>query len=251
MTQEIEVIKSPQEYLPEGQMKEIALTLTEAKQKAISIRVVSDEAMEEANALCGTMRAKQKGIESFRLAIVKPFKDHIASIDKFFKDLVRQFDEPLGVASDKVLKYREKKIEAERKERERLEREAREKEEKIKAQKRKEAEELAAKGQATEAEKKLQEAAEVKVEVKEPKKAALAKSSYQTGVGITTFVKDAEYRVESADLIPEEFYILDEKKIGARVRELTSGLEVGKVYRDLIPGVVVTCIERPSYKGDT
>lgn len=250
MTNEIEVIKSPQEYLPEEQMKEINLSLTEAKQKAVSLRVVNDEAMEEANALCGTMRAKQKGIESFRLAIVKPFKDHIATIDKFFKNLATQFDEPLETAEKKVLTYRDKKIKAEREEREKLEREAREKEEKIKAQKRKEAEELAAKGLAAEAERKLKEAEEVKVEVKEPKKEAPAKSSFQEGVGRTTFVKDAEYRIENPDLVPDEFWAIDEKKLGARVRELKKDLEVGKVYRDKITGVVITSIERPSYAGE-
>lgn len=266
MTQsnEVEVIKSPQEYLPEEQMKEISLSLAQSKEKAVSLRVVNDEAMEEANALCGTMRAKQKGIESFRLAIVKPFKDHIANIDKFFKNLAAGYDEPLELASGKVLSYREKKIEAERKERARLEAEARAKEEKEREKLRKQQEdqrkkeeearaagnEAAAERAAAEAARLKQAEAEVKVEVKEPKREAPAKSSYQEGVGRTTFVKDAEYRIENPDLVPEEFWAIDEKKLGARVRELKKDLEVGKVYRDRIPGVVITSTERPSYAGE-
>lgn len=214
MTNQVEVIKSPQEYLPEEQMKDIALTLTEAKQKAVSIRVVNDESMEEANALCGTMRAKQKGIENFRLAIVKPFKDHIKTIDDFFKKLGAQFDEPLQVASDKVLKYREKKIEAQRKEQAKI------------------------------------DAAAAQGKVIEPKKEAPAKSSFQEGVGRTTFVKTAEFKIKVIAAVPQEFWCLDEKKIGARVRELTKDLEVGKTYDTLIPGVVITCTERPSYAGE-
>lgn len=264
MTNEVETIKSPAEYLPEEQMKEISSSLTEAKQKAVSIRVVSDETMNEANALCGTWKAKQKNIESFRLAIVKPFKDHIATIDKFFKGLAGGYDEPLTLVEDKVLKHREKKIEAERKERERLEREAREKEEREREKLRKQQEEARKKeeaaraaGRAAEAERLAREQeelkkkeAEVKVEVKEPTKVAPAKSSYQEGVGMTTFVKTTEHRVENADLIPDEFWCVDEKKLGARVRELTKDLEVGRVYRDKIAGVVITCTERMSNKAD-
>lgn len=262
--QEIEKVKAPQEYLPENQIKEINSSLEEAKQKAVSIRVVNDDSANEANALCGTWKAKQKGIEKFRLAIVGPLKEHIASIDTFFKGLSTGYDEPLAVVEDKVLKHREKKIEAERKERERLEREAREKEEKEKAklraqqeEARKKEEAARASGRAAEAErlaaeqaKLAKQEAEVKVEVKEPTKAAPAKSSYQEGVGMTTFIKTAEHRIENPDLVPDEFWIIDEKKLGARVRELTKDLEVGKVYRDKVAGVVITCTERMSNKAD-
>lgn len=214
MTTEIETVKTPQEYLPAEQMKEISTSLADAKQKAVSIRVVSDESMDEANGLCGGWRAKQKNIETFRLAIVKPFKDHIAKIDKFFKDLAGGYDEPLEIASDKVLKFRQKKIEAARKEQEKI------------------------------------DAAAAQGKKIEPKKEAPAKSSFQEGVGRTTFIKTATHEVKALDLVPEEFWCIDEKKLGARVRELTKDLEVGKTYDKLIPGVLITCTERPSYAGE-
>ena len=261
---DIITVMSPQDYLPPDQVKAVQIDLQEAKEKAVSLRVVTDEDMDEANAVCGKIRARQKGIEQFRLAIVKPFKDHIAKIDKFFKDLQTQFDPPRAALEDKVLKCRERKIEAERKERERLEREAREKEarekEKLRIKEeeaRKKEEEARAAGRQAEAERQAAEAArlkkqkeDLKVEAKETTKAAPTKSSYQEGVGRTTFVKEAEYRIEDMDQLPEEFWIVDDKKLGARVRELKKDLEVGKVYRDKIAGVVITCTERPSYAGE-
>jgi hypothetical protein len=87
----------------------------------------------------------------------------------------------------------------------------------------------------------------VKVEVKEPTRVVPAKTTFQEGVGKTTYVKDADFVIENKDLVPEEFWIIDEKLLGARIRELRSKLEVGKVYRDLVPGVAVTCVERPAY----
>ena len=245
-----ELIKSPEEYLPAEQLKEISITLKEAKERAASLRVVDDASMDEANALAGTCRAKQKGIEAFRIAVVKPFKDHLANIDKFFKNLAAQFDEPRELIEDKVLKCRTKKAEAARNEQDRLDREAKEKEDKKKAELLKKADEAEAAGNPAKAEELRREAGVFKVEPKAPKKEAPAKSSFQEGVGRTTFVKDAEYRIENVDAIPDEYWIVDEKKIGKRVRELASTLEVGKVYRYRIPGVVITSIERPSYAGE-
>lgn len=236
--------------LPEEQRQAISIDLEEAKEKSQSLRVVNDESLDEANALCMKIKNRQKGIEQFRLAIVKPLKDHIAKIDSFFKGLALQFDGPFELASNKATVYREKKIRAEREEREKLETARLEKERKERERLAKLEEEARAKGRDAEAERLKKAQAEVKIETPAPKKEAPAKSTYQEGVGRTTYVKDAEYRIEDPNLVPDEFYVLDEKKIGARVRENRKTLEVGKVYRDIIPGVVVTCIERPSFAGE-
>lgn len=188
--QELVDIKTPQEYLLPEQIKQVNFDLQEAKTAAAALKVTSEETMNEANGVCGKIRTRQKGIESFRLAIVKPLKDHIAKIDKFFKDLSGQFEEPLGQIEEKVINYREKR------------------------------------------------------------KKAPAKSGYQEGVGRTTFVKTAEHTIENPDLVPDEFWCLDEKKIGARVRELTKDLEVGKTYTDKILGVSIKCTERASYASE-
>ena len=241
---EVETVKQPQEYLTPEQTQEITKELQEITQKAQSLRVVNEESLAESQALCHKATQRKKGIEKFRLAIVGPFNSHIATINAFFKNQAGKFDEPVGILEDKNLKYRERKIEAERKERERLEREAREKEAKIKA----ELEEKAKKANSeAEAERLRKQAAETKVEVKEPTKVVPAKTTFQEGVGKITYVKDADHVIENKDLIPDEFWIVDEKLLGARVRELRSTLEVGKTYRDLIPGVAITSVERPSY----
>lgn len=214
MTNQIETVKSPEEYLPADQMKEITVSLNDALETSRSMRVVNDESQDEALALAGRIRQKQKGIEAFRVAIVKPIKDHLATIDKFFKALGARFDEPLVVVEEKVDKYRQKKRDAAAKEQEKI------------------------------------AAAAAEGKTIEPKKEAPAKSTYQEGVGRTTFVKDAEFTVENPDLVPDEFWIVDEKKIRSRIGEFKKELEVGKVYKDRIPGVTITSIERPSYAGE-
>lgn len=185
-------IKSPGQYLPEDQLKEVTLDLAQAQQAAKTIRVTSEEGMNEANAVCGKIRARQKGIEAFRLAIVKPFKDHIATIDKFFKDLQGKFDEPLTTIEDRVTKYR--------------------------------------------------------LSRKQP----VATSTHAEGVGRTTFVRRAEYVIKDKNLIPDEFWCVDEKKIGMRAREVAANkeLKVGTKVTDVIPGVEITVIETASYAGE-
>ena len=220
MTQELESIKSPQDYLPADQMKEVSIALEEAVQKSKEIVVKDELTMNEANDALIRINQKQKSIEAFRLAIVKPFKDHIAKIDKFFKDLAAKFDEPKDGITKKVLDYRKKKAEAERKERERLDKKAAEAE---------------AAGDTKKAE---------DLRNRETKAKAVEKTGH-TESGRATYVKTAEFKVVDPNLVPKEFWIIDEKRIGKRVREITDTLEVGKVYTDKIPGVSITCTERP------
>ena len=189
MTQ-VATIKEVEQYLPQEIQKEVSTDLTQAIQASKALRVTSEATMEEANGLAGKIRARQKGIESFRLAIVAPFKQHIAKIDKFFKDLQGNFDEPLDTLEGKVTAYR-----------------------------------LSRKQQ-------------------------LETTSYQEGVGRTTFIKRAEFEVIDEATLPDEFWCVDKVKLGARVRELTKDLKVGQVYTDKISGVKITCVERASYAGE-
>ena len=183
-----EPITAINQYIPPEQLKEVSIDLALALQESKSIRVSSEKTMEEANAICGRIRARQKGIEAFRLAIVKPLKDHIAKIDKFFKDLQGKFEEPLSQIEGKVLKYRE------------------------------------------------------------GRKQPLETSSYQEGVGRTTFVKDVEITIDNQDLIPESFWVLDEAMIKRAAKTLhLPGMKVGGVDTTAIPGVSIKCVERPLY----
>lgn len=233
-----------QEYLPEEKQREISTDLLDVQTKSTEIQVRDQESMDKANNVLTWISSRQKGIESLRLAIVKPLKDHIKTIDNFFNDLAEKFDEPKETLIKKVTDHREKLAIAARKEQERLDREAKEKEAKIKADL--EARAKAAKTEA-EAERLRQQAAATVVVPKEPKKEAPIKTTHHD-LGSVTYVKRGTYRIGNLELIPDDFWIVDEKKIGARVREIQKTLEVGRVYNDLIPGIVITVVEEPSIK---
>ena len=269
----LEEVKTPEEYLPAEQRQEVNSALTRFNRLAGELVVTNEDEMNEANDALVQIANKQKGIEQFRLAIVKPFKDHIKKIDEFFKTLGDSFDKPKGTLTTKVLDYREKKAAQERKEKERLEAKAREEERKIReareAEERRQREEQArinaikdkdrrekmlkeeeerkkrqAEVDAENARKAEEKAAEIRA--RETKTKAVDKSA-TTASGRTTYVKASEFKVVNPDLVPKEFWIVDEKRIGKRVREITETLEVGKVYTDKIPGVSITCTERPSF----
>ena len=241
-----ETAKEIQQYIPEDQQKEINVDLLNAQTNARELVVKDQDSMDKANNVLTWINSRQKGIESFRLAIVKPLKDHIKKIDGFFNGLSEQFNDPKETLIKKVAAHREKLAVAARKEQERLEREAREKEAKIKA----DLEEKARKAKSeAEAERLRQQAASTVVLPKEPKKEVPAKTSHHD-LGSTTYKKVGEYRIENKDLIPDEFYVIDEKAIARKVREIQTSLELGKVYKDIIPGVVVTVTEKPSIGGE-
>ena len=189
MTNEVEAVKAPQEYLPEEQTKEISQALAAAISQSKAIKVTSEDSMEVANGVAGAIRSRQKGIEAFRLAIVKPFKEHIAKIDKFFKDMQRDFDEPLDRIEKKVIAYRETRK-------------------------------------------------------------TVAKTSYQDGVGRTTFIRTPDFEIKDKAVIPDEFWIVDESRIRARAKEVIKDMKTGEKNETAIPGVVITCTERAAYAGE-
>lgn len=213
--------KAPAEYLPAERTKELSSALTEAKQTALTLVVNDEESMNKANDVLIRISTKQKGIDAFRLAIVKPFKDHIAGIDKYFKDLAGQFDEPKEKITNKVLDFRRKKAEKARKEQDEIDRKA----------------------AAARAEGNTEKAD--KIAAKETKTAPVAQTA-TTEAGRSTYVKDAEWKITNLDLVPGEFWIVDEKKLGKRVREMAKDLELGRIYTDKILGVTITGTERPS-----
>ena len=184
------------QYIPEDQQIEIQVDLKNVTETATSLKVVDQESMDKANNNLTWINSRVKGIEALRLAIVKPFKDHIKKIDDFFFGLSGQFDNPKKLLTDKVLEYRA--------------------------------------DLAKQARKKHQDAPE--------------KTTHHD-LGAVSYVKCSEYVIADEKKIPKEFYCIDQKKIGARVRELTKDLKVGKTYTDLIPGIKIVCTERPSIKG--
>ena len=243
--QTLEVTKELETYIPEQQRKEINTDLVNAQMNAKELVVKDQESMDKANNVLTWISNRQKGIENFRLAIVKPLKDHIKKIDNFFNGLSESFDEPKATLVQKVAVHREKLAIAARKEEERLRAEAKAKEDKIKADL--EAKAKAAKSEA-EAERLRAQAAATIVVPKEAKKEAPVQTSNHD-LGRVTYKKVGEYRIENQDLLPDEFWVVDEKKVAARVREVQKNLELGKVYKDIIPGVVVTVTEAPSIGG--
>lgn len=221
----LEEVKTPEEYLPVEQRKEVNASLTLFQSRAKEIVVKDDATMADANDLLIKISQKQKNIEQFRLAIVKPFKDHIKKIDDFFKTLGSSFDPPKEQITKKVADFRAKKADQERRERERNEQKAKE----------------------AEAAGKTEKAADLRAKdtrMKAPEK------SQATESGMATWIKKGEGKVVNPDLLPDEFWMIDEKKLNARVREIEKTLEVGKSYDAIIPGVIITVTERPSLRGE-
>ena len=241
----MQTMTEPQElekYIPEEKQREISTDLANVTKTATELAVKDQASMDTANNQLTWINSRQKGLESLRLAIVKPIKDHLKKIDGYFNGLSAQFDGPREILTGKVSAHREKVAVAARKEQERLDREAREREAKIKA----ELEERARKAKSeAEAERLRKQAAETVVVPKEAKKEAPEKTSHHD-LGRVTYKKSGEWRLENQAVVPQEFWVIDEKKIGKRVREIQNSLELGKVYKDIIPGVVITVTETPT-----
>ena len=240
--QTIEESKELEQYIPEEKKKEIHSDLAVVCNTAKDLTVKDQESMDTANNQLTWINSRQKSLESLRLAIVKPIKDHLKKIDGYFNGLSAQFDQPKEAISQKVASYREKLAVAARKEQERLDAQAREKEAKIKA----ELEEKAKKAKTeAEAERLRKQAAETVVIAKEAKREEAVQTS-RHDLGRVTYKKSGEYRIDNISLIPKEYWIVDEKKIGKKVREVQNDLELGKVYREIIPGVVIVVTETPT-----
>lgn len=187
----------PTTYLSPEQEKEIQVDLRNALDTAQNLAVVDTESYDKANNVLTWINSRQKGIENFRLGIVKPFKDHLKKIDAFFNGYSAKFDAPKEEITKKIVTYREKEAKLARK-----------------------------------------------------KHQDLPAKTTQHDLGAVTYVKTSDWEVSNPDLVPEEFWTIDKVKLGARVREHNKSLVVGKVYKDLIPGVTIRVTERPSIRED-
>lgn len=191
------------EYMDEKQEKELSLEHANITAQVTALTVDSQESMDKANNMLTWIVDRQKKIEAFRVGIVKPIKDHLKTIDKYFNGWFDKYDEPKNAIIKKVSAYRAL-----------LE---------VEARKRKPAD-------------------APKVEV--------AEKTTSHDLGRVTYRKHAEFTITDKNKVPSEFWIVDEKKVGARVRELTESLAVGKRYTDKIPGVAIEVTERPSVTID-
>src|SRR3990167_9152231 len=71
-TANAEVSKDLETYIPEAQRREINTDLVNAQMNAKELVGKDQESMDKANNVLTWISARQKGIENFRLAIVKP-----------------------------------------------------------------------------------------------------------------------------------------------------------------------------------
>lgn len=198
------------EYVDEKQEKELSSEYSNITAQVTTLVVDSQESMDKANNMLTWIVDRQKKIDDFRVGIVKPIKDHLKKIDGYFNGWYDKYDQSKNEIVKKVSAYRSY-----------LEVEAR---------------------------KRMPKPAPGVPQIQNP--VAPAERTTSHDLGQVTYKKHAEFKINNPDNVPDEFWIIDEKKVGARVRELTGSLAVGKRYTDKIAGITIEVTERPSVRGN-
>lgn len=183
---------------------------------------VSDDAEEKvATDVLKRIKGQEKRIKAAEEAIVKPVKEGIAYIDGFFKQLLNslkiQGEDPL---KSKLIAYDDKKAAIRRAEQERLRREAAERQAIIDEETRKAAAAAKAAGDET-------KAAEI-VMAKPTVVAAYVPEVVPEETG-TSFRMDWKYEITDEAQVPDMFWIIDEKALGAYARNMKE--------KAVVPGV--------------
>lgn len=198
---EIGMMRAENPQLVELQGK-IETALVEARQ----INVYDQETLASASQFVKGFASIDKRLEEIRKVTVAPLNQEVKDINQFFKDLVFSFSSEQKRLEQQILTYNkmlQEEAEAEaREERKRREeiamRDAIEKEAKLKA-------EAAAKGEDPN---KVQVEVAIIPEVIE--QAPTIKEMNSSGIGT---MKVGKWEVVDRDLIPREYFLLDEKKI--------------------------------------
>ena len=163
-------------------------------------------------------------LESFRKAIVGPLNDHVANINSIFKKISAPFlnnDQVIKQKRDIFIREQERiaRIESER-----LETQRRKEQAILDEQRRKEQEKLDKKALKTGVEAPVL----APVTILPPVPKVEVPKTTHTELGFSTVKKVMKFKVLNPDLVPREYCIPDEKKIGVLVR--------AKVLKEL-PGI--------------
>jgi len=178
------------------------------RNQAESLKIVDDQTDLRAKQILTEVTQAKKKLEDLRKEFVRPFNEGVKNINSFFKERILPADETIGVIKNKVgVYFREKAIAAEKE--------------------RKRQEILAAKRQET-ADKKAQKEGTIASAVPVPTMPEPEKTTRTQGGSVTTR-KVWKFQVNDVSRVPDEYKIVDERKIRQAV---SSGI------RD-IPGVVI------------
>ena len=195
-----------------------------------ALEVVTAEDDKRAVELGLSNKSAIKRIEAFRLAIVKPLNDHVKTINGVFEKIMAPFEN-----NDRIIKQ---KRDVYLREQERIRAEA---QRKIDEQYRKEQAAIEAQRQKEQA--KLNKQAEKKgveapilppATVLPPPPKIEAPKTVHTDLGRSTVRKIMQFEVMDPNLVPREYLMPDEKKIGAAVRsKLATSIPGVKIWEDL------------------
>lgn len=105
MKNENEVIAEVEGYLEETQVQEITKHRTDLTTKINELKVTSKETYDDGVHLGIQNKHRMSQIESLRVAIVKPIKDHLKKIDSFFNGLKSPFESNDEILREKIKKY--------------------------------------------------------------------------------------------------------------------------------------------------
>jgi hypothetical protein len=179
---------------------------------AESLEVNDDEEEKIATDVLKRIKGQEKRIKAAEEAIVKPVKEGIAYIDGFFKQLLNslniQGEAPL---KSKLIAYDDRKAAVRRVEQERLRREAAERQAQIDEENRKAADAARLAGDATKA---------AEIEMAKPTVVVAYVPEVVSEETGTSFRMDWKYEIVNPEIIPREWWILDEKKLGAHARNM-------------------------------
>lgn len=171
-----------------------------------------------------------KRIEAFRLAIVKPLNDHVKNINGVFEKIMVPFENNDRVIKQKRDVYLREQERLRAEEQRRIDEQYRKEQAALDEARRKEQEKLNKK-----AEKKGVEAPNLPpATVLPPPPKVEVKQTVQTDIGRSTVRKIMKFEVIDPNLVPREYLMPDEKKIGAAVRaKLATSIPGVKIWEEL------------------
>lgn len=200
------------EVISREEVKELEVDITNIQAQGGALKVTCQGDYQKGVELLSWIQKSVKKAEEKRKFFVSPLNDHVARINAFFRNFTQPLTEMRGVIEPKMLSWRraeDARIAAE--------------EERIK------------KEQAA-IQRKLEKDAKkngdpVPQTLPVPTVAPQAKTVFAEN-GMATVKKNWAWRVKNEDIIPNEYWILDEKKINAAVRAGIRNIRGVEIYQE-------------------
>lgn len=196
---------------------------------AESLEVTTAAEYNQAAEVLKKIKAQAKRIKDAEEAIIKPVKEGVAFIDGFFKQLLNsleiQGEKPL---KSRIITFTDAEDARRREEQNRLRREAAERQAVIDEENRKAAEAARAAGDPTKA---------AEIEMAKPTVVVpIVPEDTSEVSGISTRT-DWKYEIVDPNLVPDEWWIIDEKALGAHARSMKEKANVPGVRFYPVKGI--------------